>query len=134
MNYMKIKFIAYYSIFIGISVIAMWTMILLKEIPREGKTELAFHLFSEFLMALLCLVSGIFILRQKPISRRLNISGLGMVVYSVLNAAGYYGEKNEIPMMMMFILLLILTSVAIFFHFDKNLLQNPDSSKFVKPS
>jgi len=134
MNYMKIKFIAYYSIFIGISVIAMWTMILLKEIPREGKTELAFHLFSEFLMALLCLVSGIFILRQKPICRRLNISGLGMVVYSVLNAAGYYGEKNEIPMMMMFILLLILTSVAIFFHFDKNLLQNPDSSKFVKPS
>jgi len=118
---MKIKLIAYYSVFIGISVIAMWTMILLKEIPQEGKTELSFHLFSEFLMALLCLVSGIFILRKKPMGRQLNISGLGMVVYSVLNAAGYYGEKNEFPMMIMFILLLIVTSVAIFFHLDTKL-------------
>ena len=115
---MKTKIIAYYSIFVGISVIAMWTMILLTETPKEGKTELSFHLFSEFLMALLCLASGILLLRKKPISRLLNILGLGMVIYSVLNAAGYYGEKNEIPMMIMFIVLLILTSVAIFLRLD----------------
>ena len=118
---MKTKIVAYYSIFIGISVIAMWTMILLTETPPEGKTELSFHLFSEFLMALLCLVSGILLLRKKPISRWLNILGLGMVIYSVLNAAGYYGEKNEIPMMIMFIVLLILTSVAIFLHLDNKI-------------
>src|SRR5512133_1297993 len=112
---MKTRIVAYYSIFIGISVIAMWIMILLTETPPEGKTELSFHLFSEFLMALLCLVSGILLLRNNPISRLLNILGLGMVIYSVLNAAGYYGEKNENPMMILFIVLLVLTTIAIFF-------------------
>jgi hypothetical protein len=110
---MKTKIIAYYSIFIGISVIAMWIMILSTETPPEGKTELSFHLFSEFLMANMCLVSGILLLRKNSISRRLNILGLGMVVYSVLNAAGYYGERNEISMMIMFIVLLIITSAAL---------------------
>lgn len=115
---MKIRIVAYYSIFIGISVIAMWIMILLTETPPEGKTELSFHIFSEFLMALLCLVSGILLLRNKPISRLLNILGLGMVIYSVINAAGYYGEKSETPMMIMFIVLLILTIIAILLSLD----------------
>lgn len=119
---MKTKIVAYYSIFIGISVIAMWVMILLTETTPEGKTELSFHLFSEFLMALLCLVSGILLLRNKPMTKLLNILGLGMVIYSVLNAAGYYGEKNEIPMMIMFIVLLILTTIAIFLHLDEKII------------
>ena len=118
---MKLKIIGCYSIFLGISVIAMWTMILLTATPPEGKTELSFHLFSEFLMAILCLFSGILLLRKKSISRLLNILGLGMVIYSVLNAAGYYGEKNEIPMMILFIVLLILTSVAISLHLDNKI-------------
>jgi hypothetical protein len=118
---MKTRIIAYYSIFIGISVLAMWTMILLTETPPEGKTELSFHLTSEFLMALLCLVSGLLMLKNKPASKLLNIMGLGMVIYSVLNAAGYYGEKNETPMMIMFIVLFILTSVAILLHLDNKI-------------
>lgn len=116
---MKTKIVAYYSIFIGISVIAMWIMILLTETPPEGKTELSFHLLSEFLMALLCIGSGILLLINRPMSRLLNMLGLGMVIYSVLNAAGYYGEKNEMPMMILFIVLLIFTTLAIFLSFEK---------------
>lgn len=116
---MKTKIVAYYSIFIGISVIAMWVLILQTETPPEGKTELSFHLFSEFLMAVLCLISGVLLLGKKPVSRWLNTMGLGMVIYSVLNAAGYYAEKNETSMMILFIILLILTSIAIFLHPDK---------------
>ena len=115
---MKLRIVAYYSIFIGISVIAMWIMILLTENPAEGKTELSFHIFSEFLMALLCLVSGILLLKNKPKGRLLNILGLGMVIYSVINAAGYYGEKSETLMMIMFIVLLILTIIATLLSLD----------------
>jgi len=111
------KIIGYYSIFIGIAVIAMWTMILLTQTPPEGKTELTFHLFSEFTMALLCLLSGILILGNKPIGKFLNVLGLGMVTYSVLNAAGYYGESNELQMMIMFIVLFTLTSIALIINF-----------------
>ena len=116
---MKSKIIAYYSIFIGVSVMALWIMILLNQNLSEGKLELSFHLFSEFLMALICLVSGIIILRKKTIGKLINILGLGMVIYSVLNAAGYYGEKNDYSMMTMFIILFILTSTAILLHFTK---------------
>lgn len=91
---MKLKLIAFYSIFIGVSVIAMWVLILSTEVLPEGKTELSFHLISEFLMALICLISGIQILRRSRLGKLLNITGLGMVLYSVLNAAGYYGEKR----------------------------------------
>lgn len=111
---MKRKILAYYSIFIGSSVIAMWTMILLKDSLQEGKTELSFHLSSEFIMALLCLFSGILLLRQKQAGKLLNLTGLGMVVYSVLNAAGYYGERGDYSIMIMFIILLILSIIAIF--------------------
>lgn len=118
---MKIKIIGYYSVFIGISVIAMWTMILLTQNPPEGKTELVFHLFSEFLMALVCLVSGILLLRNKPFARLLNILGLGMVIYSVLNAAGYYGEQKQLPMMILFIALFIVTLTSLLFQlFNKS--------------
>lgn len=116
---MKTKIVAYYSIFIGISVIAMWIMILLTETPSEGKTELSFHLFSEFLMALLCLITGILLLRNNSKGKMLNILGLGMVIYSVLNAAGYYGERKDIPFMIIFIILFILTSIALVLHLDK---------------
>ncbi len=66
---MKAKIVGYYSIFIGISVMVMWTLILLTGQPPEGKTELSFHVFSEFLMALLCLGSGILLLKKgRPVN------------------------------------------------------------------
>lgn len=115
---MKIKIVGYYSIFIGIAVITMWTMILFTQHPPEGKTELTFHLFSEFVMAILCIFSGILILKNKAFGKSLNILALGMVIYSVLNAAGYYGENNEVQMMIMFVALSILTSIAVIINFN----------------
>ena len=114
---MKIKIVGYYSIFIGIAVIAMWTMILFTQNPPEGRTELSFHLLSEFIMAFLCLLSGILILKNNPLGKFLSILGLGMVIYSVLNAAGYYGENNDLQIMIMFIALLILTSIVVVINF-----------------
>ena len=118
---MKIKIVGYYSIFIGIALIAMWTMILLTQIPPEGKTELTFHLLSEFIMALICLFCGILMLVNRPVGKFLNVLGLGMVIYSVLNAAGYYGERNELQTMIMFIVLLISTSLAIIINFKSTI-------------
>ncbi|MEE4286026.1 MAG: hypothetical protein V2I31_07750, partial [Mariniphaga sp.] len=60
------KLIGGYSILLGLSVIIMWIQIIMNESIPEGKTEMSFHLFSEFLMALLCLLSGFLLIRQKP--------------------------------------------------------------------
>jgi len=111
---MNRKIVSYYSIFVGISVISMWTIILLKQEVPEGKIEMSYHLFSEFLMAVLCVVSGVLFLLNIRIAKLLNILALGMVIYSVLNAAGYYGEKGDIPMLVMFTILFLITAIAVF--------------------
>lgn len=111
------NYIAIYSILIGLAVIGMWAVILTsKELP-EGKLELAFHLYAEFAMAVICLVSGVMMLRNKKFSRLTNMGGLGMVTYSTINAAGYYGQKGDQGMMVLFIVLAVLTILAISGHY-----------------
>ena len=70
---MKIKLIAYYSIVLGISVIGLWIMILKIGSVTEGRTEMAFHLLSEFLMAVLCILSGFKLLMNHRRSKGVNI-------------------------------------------------------------
>jgi hypothetical protein len=111
---MKLRVIGIYSIFIGMSVIGLWLMILNNQVLPEGRTELAFHLFSEFFMATICIAGGILLLRKNRVGKPFTIIGLSMVIYSVLNAAGYYAEKHEIPMAVMFIVLFLVTASALF--------------------
>jgi lipopolysaccharide export LptBFGC system permease protein LptF len=91
----------------------MWLMILKNGSVPEGRTELSFHLFSEFLMASACIVGGILLLRRNSLGKPVCSIGLGMVLYSVLNAGGYYGELGNTPMMIMFIFLFVLSMVAL---------------------
>jgi hypothetical protein len=109
---MKRKIIAIYSILIGFSVIGMWLMILNTQTLPEGKIELTFHLFSEFLMATVCIVGGFLKLMKARFARSVSIAGFSMLVYSVLNVAGYYGERGETAMMAMFVVLFILSLIA----------------------
>lgn len=118
MNNKKLtKPIGYYSIFLGISVIAMWMYILLNETIPEGKTEMSFHLFSEFLMALLCLLSGFLLIKQKPKGQITNATAHAMVIYSLINAIGYYAERNEKSMVLLFIILALLSISILFYYF-----------------
>lgn len=111
---MRKKLLGYYSFFIGVCVTGMWIMILMNGTIPEGKTEISFHLVSEFLMAALCVISGVMLLFGHRHGKILSIGGLSMVIYSVLNAAGYYGQRNEMPMVFLFLFLLILTAGALF--------------------
>jgi heme A synthase len=62
------NYIAIYSILIGLAVIGMWAVILTGQKLPEGNLELAFHLYAEFAMAVICLVSGVMMLRNKKFS------------------------------------------------------------------
>ena len=97
----------------------MWLLTLGNEKPPEGETEMTFHLFSEFLMATICIVSGILLLKNIYLGKPLNFLGFGMVIYSSLNAAGYYGELCNSPMVIMFIVIFLLSMTAIFLHLNK---------------
>jgi len=108
-----ITIIGVYSVFIGVSVLIMWVMILSGDPVSEGRTEMGFHLLSEFLMAVLCILSGLFLLWRPWKWIKMNLVAHAMVIYSVLNAAGYYGERGEVAMMIMFVVLLVLSVCCI---------------------
>jgi hypothetical protein len=107
------KRIAYFSIFLGLVVIGMWLNLLMKGSISERPTAIGFHIFVEFVMAVICLVSGTMMIRNKPYSIETNMLGMGMVVYSTLNAAGNYGQQGQKPMMMIFLLICVLAVFTI---------------------
>lgn len=111
-----LKLIGGYSVFLGLSVIVMWIQIIMNESIPEGKTEMSFHLFSEFLMALLCLLSGFLLIKQKPKGQITNATAHAMVIYSLINAMGYYAERNEKSMVVLFIILAFLSIIILFYH------------------
>jgi hypothetical protein len=115
----KRKFIAWYSIFLGFSVIFLWIFILKPQTQNEGRLEMGFHLMSEFLMACFCIVSGIKMLLDHKESFLINSTAHGMVVYSVVNAAGYYGEKGNWPMTIMFLSLLCISLLILIINFSE---------------
>ena len=89
-----------------------------KWFSSEGRAELSFHLFSEFLLASVCIVGGILLLRKNSPGKPVSSIGLGMVIYSVLNAAGYYRESGNTTMMIMFICLFLLSTAALYLNFQ----------------
>ncbi len=111
----KVK--AIYSIVISISVIGMWGMTILTGGIVEGLFEVSFHLASEFLMAILLLLGGIGLLRGKAYGKKLYILSNGMLIYSVLNAAGYFGERDNVASTVMFLLILLITSLLLLTEF-----------------
>jgi len=107
------KISAIYSIIIGISVLGMWCLILLTEGAPEGPFEITFHLISEFLMASLLIAGGYMSLRLKTNGGKVFMVAHGMLIYSVINAAGYYGQKGNIGMTSMFLSFFIVSSIII---------------------
>jgi len=110
---MKTKIIAYYSIFLAVAIIGYWIMTLSSGNYAEGKIEISFHVFSEILMAIICFLGGILLLIKNKHGRNLSIVGFSMILYSVLNAAGYFGERNELSLTIMFLALFLISSIAL---------------------
>ena len=102
-----------YAIIIGIGIIGLWIMLYrTKQIP-ELKTEpiaIKFHLTAEMTMGLLCLTSGIFLLLGVSWSPYLYITAMGLVIYAVINSAGYYGQNKQWLFVVMFIVILIVST------------------------
>lgn len=101
-----------YAIIIGIGIIGLWIMLYrTKQIP-ELKTEpiaIKFHLTAELTMGLLCLTSGILLLLGVSWSPYFYITAMGLVIYAVINSAGYYGQNRQWAFVTMFAVILIVS-------------------------
>lgn len=99
-----------YAILIGIGIVGLWTMLYLtKQIP-ELKTEpvaIVFHITAEIIMGILSLLSGIFLLIGLSWAPTFFILAMGLIIYAVINSAGYYGQKKQWSFVIMFGIILV---------------------------
>lgn len=109
---MQDKLTGIYSIVLGAAVLGLWATILSGGPLAEGRTELTFHLASEILMALACITAGILLLRGGASARPATAAAHAMVIYSTLNAAGYYAQRGE-PAVALAMVALSLVSAAV---------------------
>ena len=107
--------VAVYSILIGLFMIGFWVFALSKNLvpPEEKPWSITFHVIAEFSTAILLIVSGVGLWFGSEWARTLSPLALGLLLYAVINSPGYYAQKNNLPMVAMFIVLIILTVAAI---------------------
>ncbi|MFX1320545.1 MAG: hypothetical protein ACFFAQ_02765 [Promethearchaeota archaeon] len=99
-----------YAIIIGIGIIGLWTMLLLTKQVPELNTEpvsIAFHITAEIIMGILSLLSGILLLIDLSWAPYFFILAMGLVIYAVINSAGYYGQKKQWTFVIMFGIILV---------------------------
>lgn len=116
------KFTGWYSIVVGLLMLAQWGFFLAAGLVPELQTEpirIALHLVGEAVTALALIVSGIALLRRMSWGRAANLFALGMLVYTVIVSPGYFAQQGVWPIVAMFALFLVLAIVSLTLHLQQ---------------
>jgi hypothetical protein len=115
-----------FGIIVGFCMIGMWAMLFVTGQVKELADEpfrITAHLFSEGITAASLILGGLLSLKHQGLGDKLHLVSLGMLLYSVLTAGGYYLQLNNMAMIILFGTLIITTVVFI----TANLLQIKNS-------
>jgi hypothetical protein len=99
------------TIVIGLGMGGWWAMLLATgQMPELRTTPIqsAMHLGAEFLTALALLAGGVGLLTRRGWGLKIHLSSLGMLLYAVVQAAGYYAQHGDVAMIGMFAALALL--------------------------
>lgn len=102
-----------YTIIIGIAMLCMWVFLISKrEVPELNTkpTQITFHLIAEFMTSIILIIGGIGLILNQSWGVTIFFISIGMVIYSTINAAGFYGQLKDWPM---FIMLITFTIVSL---------------------
>ena len=112
------RFSAFYSIVVGLLMLAQWIFFLAAGAVPELKTEpirISMHLAGEFLTAACLIVGGAGLLLGQSWGRWLSLVAAGMLAYTVIVSPGYFAQQGQWPLAAMFAVLLVLDVVNIYF-------------------
>ena len=76
--------------------------------------SIAFHLAAEFLTAIMLIISGILLLRTHRMGKQIFFISIGMVIYAMVNSAGYFAQSGDWIFVIMFGVLLALASASVY--------------------
>jgi hypothetical protein len=112
---MKTRSVAYYCMAVGALMAIQWLFFLATGNVPELETEplaIGFHLAAELATATALILAGVALLRHASRALPAGMLALGMLIYTVINSAGYFAEQGMWGMVAMFGVLLILTLLA----------------------
>lgn len=110
------RFAGWFGIVVALALMGMWLVLL-----REGRVAdvytapvaLMFHLVAEGLTALVLLLSGVGLLLGAQVAPPGYRVGIGMLLYSLLEGAGYFAERGEWPFIVLFAVIAVVALFAL---------------------
>ena len=111
------KFSAIFALCVGVLMLLQWAFFLLTGNVPELQTapwSIAFHLAAEFLTAILLIISGMMLIRKHLLGKHIFLLAVGMVVYAMVNSAGYFAQSGDWIFVMMFGVLLVLAGISVY--------------------
>jgi hypothetical protein len=107
---------ALYSILVGLAIIVTWIMLLSTGQVPELETaplDITFHIIAEFITAGVLLAGGIGLILSRTWAFNIYLLSMGMLIYAVINAAGYYVQQGNIAMIAVFIIVIIISIILL---------------------
>lgn len=103
-------FAAAYAISVGVLMLVQWALTAARDripdpteaLSGRGRRELVFHWVAESLTSISLVTAGIALLLQRTWAPRIYMLAMGMLVYTVINSAGYFAQRREWPMVAVF--------------------------------
>ncbi len=108
----SVKSAAIYSIFVGISIIGLWTILFLNnEIPEliTAPFAVSMHISAEMATAILLIIGGVGLLLKKIWAFQAYMFSMGMLFYTLIQSPGYYIERREYIFVAMFVFFIVLS-------------------------
>lgn len=92
-------FVVWFQIAAGVAMIGLWSMLLVtRQVPEipAGDRGIWFHLAAEVLTAVLLATAGVWQLAGgSDMARALSALALGALLYTAVNSAGYYADRED---------------------------------------
>ena len=113
---MKTRPVAHYCIVVGALMAIQWLFFLTTGNVPELETEplaIGFHLAAELATAVALILAGTGLLRGSRRAPGVTLLALGMLLYAIINSAGYFAELGVWLMVAMFGVLLVLTLLSV---------------------
>lgn len=110
------RFAGIYGISVGVLIFAQWIYFLVTaRVPESDAVpfQIVFHLAAEFMTSIVIIVGGAAVLNRKPWGSRLYYIASGMLIYAVVNSAGYFMQLGRWPLVVMFAVLFLLTVLSV---------------------
>jgi hypothetical protein len=93
---------AIYSLLIGFSILLIWLILFFgggdEEMVISLETtpiEMGAHIAAELITAAVLITAGLGLLKGRDWSKTLFFFGTGLLTYSVISAAGFYGQRGD---------------------------------------